>query len=579
MQSVQPTDAGTETGRRTTVIINRLRTSGRVCRRALEPLASQWIPFRRPANLEVFVDITNRCNLRCVMCHFAYDHVRRRRAHHMDPAFFRTIATQLRPHTRKITLSAACEPTVSPHFSEILRICGRLGFPEIGFLTNGHRLSDAIITSILDSAVTQVAISLHGATSSTYSSIHRGGSLQKVLQNAARLLQARGRPAPGKPRVGFHVTLMRRNIRELPDIVRLAAELGVDFISMRHLVPFQGLGLEPELLSHIPEEANAWIQRALELAHQQGIIVPTCPDYFPAAPADSRAQVAWWLPEPRCKPKHFTLAERSIPMVGRLRALAAFLYRQRRFLPVLLWGIPRGHPVGSLTGLAQTLDGDRLILQGWALSRDGIERIRLIRTGAARFSQSTSVSQDAEILAEGQFHNGADPSVQALFDGFPLTYRSCWSIELNPQDLRLQGGELLRVEALTVDGTNRSIVEFRLARTPSQIKPICTKPFASLYIDHLGQVYPHPDCRTPEPFGSFADQRFVDIWSGAALSATRTALTSGRPPAMCRHCPLFANRNVEVDGYWETRSHIDRTENGVVSTSLPREGRTAQRQK
>jgi len=49
---------------------------------------------------------------------------------------------------------------------------------------------------------------------------------------------------------------MRRNIDELPQFVALAERIGVDTIGCRHLLPYAGLGMEPESLSLDKAHAN-----------------------------------------------------------------------------------------------------------------------------------------------------------------------------------------------------------------------------------------------------------------------------------------------------------------------------------
>lgn len=58
--------------------------------RELAPLAG------RP--LKAIIDVSNKCNLRCRMCHFSFDNVFHQPARHMRPETFARIAASVLPH-------------------------------------------------------------------------------------------------------------------------------------------------------------------------------------------------------------------------------------------------------------------------------------------------------------------------------------------------------------------------------------------------------------------------------------------------------------------------------------------------
>jgi radical SAM protein with 4Fe4S-binding SPASM domain len=82
------------------------------------------------------------------------------------------------------------------------------------------------------------------------------------------------------PRVRFDFVLMKRNIHELPDLVKLAARLGVQQLAFRHLVSFEGLNMERESLQDEKGLSDRWLRAALKTAAKLGLEVQTKPRFF-----------------------------------------------------------------------------------------------------------------------------------------------------------------------------------------------------------------------------------------------------------------------------------------------------------
>ena len=185
--------------------------------------------------LKVLLDITNKCNLRCVMCHFSFDRVFYRPAQHLTPEQFLHIADGVFRYAHTVVLSAGSEPTVSPHFERILELASRYPLKGLQFLTNGQRLERRTIEAILDSAVTQIDVSIDGATAPTYERIRRSGKFDRLVGNLRALQAGKLRRGLTRPLMQFNLTLMRSNLHELNAFVDLAESCGVERIGARHL--------------------------------------------------------------------------------------------------------------------------------------------------------------------------------------------------------------------------------------------------------------------------------------------------------------------------------------------------------
>ena len=472
-----------------------------------------------PRSLHLLVDIGNKCNLRCIMCHFSFDSVFRQPSTFMTPETFARILGSAAPYLRTLTLSCAYEPTVSPHFAEILAIVGRYRIPEVTFLTNANHLPESLAEAIVHAGVTQVCVSVHAARPATYAHILRGGRLERSVANIRRLVRVRDALGSRTPRLQVNVALMRSNVDELHEIVDLAADLGADTFAFRHLIVFDGLGMADESLAHDDRRrANAAIQRTLERAFDRGIMVNNSPDYFALEVADAGSQtVDWgagdaddWLASPPS-------SDGPIGNVDR----------------------PQEQSICRGSGVE---------LSGWALSPVGIDRLS-VRRRRLPDDPSDAVDQDGFLeIAEGRFHNATRCDVVAAYPTVRYNYRSGWTAWVP----RIAGGDGAPVDlqVVAIDGRGARTVLGRRSVTFAAgagdgPAVFCDKPFNSLYVDAHGNAYPYPDCHTDQPFGSLLEQEFAQVWQGPAMVGLRQALEAGTPPDMCRRCPLFMNRDVD----------------------------------
>jgi MoaA/NifB/PqqE/SkfB family radical SAM enzyme len=233
-----------------------------------------------PRSLKVVWDISNKCNLRCRMCHFAFDDVFYRAAEYTTPEDFEAFAQRVLPYAHTLILSAGNEPMTSPWFADVLRIAGRFRVPSVLFITNATRMTPAIVDAIIETGVTQVQISIDGSTKETYESIRRGAVFEKVIANVAHLNARKKELGCSIPQLQFNIVLMRSNLQELEGFVTLAEQLGVEWIAARHMLVMKGLDVEAESLALDPELANKWFSKFLARAEASSVKVISFPDLF-----------------------------------------------------------------------------------------------------------------------------------------------------------------------------------------------------------------------------------------------------------------------------------------------------------
>ena len=209
-------------------------------------------------HLEVTVDLTSRCNIRCVMCHFSSTDQLRfkpfdlepRTAGHIELEVFRFVASELFGRTHTIGLGCSAEPLLHPNFSEILRISREHRVPKVGVQTNLLALSEAKARAIVEHGVHTVSVSIDGTTRETYEHIRSGASWDR-LHSRLELLRRNGlSSARSRPRLRITFAWMRSNRDELRSLPAFASSLGAREIDVRFVVPTVGVDNRDEVLDN-----------------------------------------------------------------------------------------------------------------------------------------------------------------------------------------------------------------------------------------------------------------------------------------------------------------------------------------
>lgn len=188
------------------------------------------------------------CNLRCVMCeeHSPHSSLQiQRRAEgkprrRMDIAMVRRVLENCRgKRLREVIPSTMGEPLLYEHFDEFIDVCEEFGV-KMNLTTNGtfpkrgaSRWAERIVPVTSD-----VKISINGATAATQEAIMVGTRFGQVIANVREFVTVRDSHAASGGnycRVTFQTTFLASNVAELPDLVRIAASLGVDRLKGHHL--------------------------------------------------------------------------------------------------------------------------------------------------------------------------------------------------------------------------------------------------------------------------------------------------------------------------------------------------------
>jgi len=177
-------------------------------------------------------ELTNTCNLNCEMCG-------RNSAEFKATKFnmkWLSKFDQAAKYAEEVTLMGWGEPTMHPKFTEFLDWANKHGLRKY-FCTNGMLLEN-LAEIILEKQVDVIAISLDGANSHTNDSIRRGANFEKIINGIKKIIELKKQYKTKWPYMNTVTTLMKKNLRELPSIVKLASEIGLEEVKVVYLTAF-----------------------------------------------------------------------------------------------------------------------------------------------------------------------------------------------------------------------------------------------------------------------------------------------------------------------------------------------------
>ncbi len=215
------------------------------------------------ALLRVNIEPTSICNFDCRTCmRNAWDEPPGR----MSAAVFERVLAGLAAFSPLplVFFGGYGEPLVHPQIFEMIARVKALG-ARVEMITNASLLDDANARRLVASGLDRLWVSIDGASPESYADVRLGEALPRVIENLERLRQMRAEACQPNPRLGIAFVAMKRNIHELPAVIRLGRRLGADRFSISNV-----LAHTPELSEEvlygrsyyeIDQSASEWAPR------------------------------------------------------------------------------------------------------------------------------------------------------------------------------------------------------------------------------------------------------------------------------------------------------------------------------
>lgn len=193
-------------------------------------------PDYPPYPLGASIGITDRCNLKCIMCS------------RQDPNIefgeltfnqFQYIIDQI-PTLYNVMLTGRGEPLLQKDLFSIIEYLHSKNI-AVGLFSNATLLTPEISERLLDLNLEDIRFSVDGATKETFEKIRVGAEFEAVTSNISNFVSI-NKIKGSKTRIGLRTTAMKDNLYELPAIIHLTSKLGIKELQICNL---------SELLPHL----------------------------------------------------------------------------------------------------------------------------------------------------------------------------------------------------------------------------------------------------------------------------------------------------------------------------------------
>ena len=193
------------------------------------------------------IEPTTACNLACPECPSGLKQFSRPTGK-LDLELHRQMLAQVKKSVFYINYYFQGEPFLHPQFLDLIREA-KLAKMYTATSTNAHFIDKAKALEIIDSGLDRLIISVDGITQATYEQYRVNGSLSKVLEASAFLVEAKKERRSATPFLIFQFLAVKPNEAEIPAVFTLAKEIGIDEVRIKtaQLYDFKnGNSLMPE---------------------------------------------------------------------------------------------------------------------------------------------------------------------------------------------------------------------------------------------------------------------------------------------------------------------------------------------
>ena len=174
---------------------------------------------------------TTSCNLRCPECPSGLRAFTRPTGM-LENKFFKDSIIQLKNQLHYLTFYFQGEPYLNPSFLEMVKFAHDNNI-YTATSTNAHFMRPEIAKKTIESGVDRLIISIDGTTQETYQSYRIGGRLEKVLEGAKNIVEAKKTMKSNKPFIIFQFLVVKPNEHQIDDVLKLGSDIGVDEVRLK----------------------------------------------------------------------------------------------------------------------------------------------------------------------------------------------------------------------------------------------------------------------------------------------------------------------------------------------------------
>jgi len=289
--------------------------------RYMNYIAKNPRPWAYPERM--YLESTNACNLRCIMCPTGCGLVKRKKGY-MDYDLFRQIVDEMAPHVKATTLHIWGEALLHPRVVDMIAYCRQRGL-HAEMSTNATLLTAEMSQAILDAGLGAIYLCLDGTTAETYEKVRREASFERTRENILKFLELRVKGGYERPITKLQIIELAPTVDQIADFEKTWSVPGVDKVNVK---AFDSWGDQVEDISSLRSEEkpvlpprypcpNLWYHAHI---YWDGTLVACDRDFnaaYPVGNVRDGVMKAWRGPEmTRLRLKHIDRDLADVPSCG-----------------------------------------------------------------------------------------------------------------------------------------------------------------------------------------------------------------------------------------------------------------------
>ncbi len=224
-----------------------------------------------------WIDITRRCNLRCVMCPQSAG--LRRPQSDMSMAMFRNIIDDVGGNEPLVKLYLSGEPLLHADLFDMIAYAGVRGCRTM-IHTNATMLTPDVSEKLLLSSLTFLSLSFDGCSADIYEKLRPPARFDRVESNIRRFLELRRQNGKRGPHTTIEIIRMQETRDRLGDFIERWRDSGVDDVHVAEYLTWPD-GVEDRRANPTPD-GDAYQPCEAPFRHgcilSDGTVVPCCMD-------------------------------------------------------------------------------------------------------------------------------------------------------------------------------------------------------------------------------------------------------------------------------------------------------------
>lgn len=184
---------------------------------------------------KIYIEPTNQCNLNCRTC---IRNVWDEPAGWLSKQTFDRIISGVKKINPVPTIffGGYGEPLHHPDIIDMLARASATG-AKVELITNGILLSEEMSRQLIAAGLNTLWVSLDGAKPESYADVRMSESFEKIIKNIMNFRMQRGMDSKANPEIGIAFVAMKRNIADLPALIRLSTQLGASQYMVTNVLP------------------------------------------------------------------------------------------------------------------------------------------------------------------------------------------------------------------------------------------------------------------------------------------------------------------------------------------------------